>query len=62
MNLYFDVMGQGYAGINKQPADEMRELGITYSHSKGIPVGYCIIYYDCENVPEKLPSYIKEYT
>lgn len=59
MILNYDVMGSGYAGENKNPADVMKELGISYTHSKGIPIAYCVWFYNCENVPDKLPCYIK---
>ena len=36
-------------------------LGITYQHRTPQPMGDCCWYWNCENIPEVLPSYITEF-
>jgi len=37
----------------------MKELGITYQHSTPQSIGDQFWFWNCENIPEKLPDYIE---
>lgn len=38
----------------------MKELGITYQHSTPHSLGDQYWFWDCENIPDKLPEYLSE--
>lgn len=38
----------------------MKELKITYTHSTPQSMGNAFLFWNCENIPYKLPEYIKE--
>lgn len=46
-------------GINKHVNELMKDLGITYQYSTHQTLGDQIWFWNCENVPEDLPSYFK---
>jgi len=59
MNLFFDVItAHMYHGITKHSQKVMSELGITYTHSTPQSISDVWWFWNCENVPEKLPSYL----
>jgi hypothetical protein len=42
----------------RHPVDVIKALGITYQHSTPQSLGDCWWFWNCENVPEKLPEYL----
>jgi hypothetical protein len=59
-HLKFDYYAASKSGENRHAQAVMRELGITYQNST--PQSICDQYWfwDCKNIPEKLPEYISE--
>ena len=49
-----------YENENRHPLDIMKFLGITYQHKTPQSMGDCWWFWNCENIPDVLPSYIKE--
>lgn len=47
-------------GIKEPPYRVMEKLGITYSHVTPQTIAEQVWYWNCKNVPEHLPDYIKE--
>ena len=45
--------------ISKHPQDAMKELGITWQHATPQSLGDQWWFWNCENVPEELPSYLE---
>lgn len=45
---------------NRHPKQVMRDLGITCQHSTPQSMGDCWWFWNCENVPDNLPSAISE--
>lgn len=48
-----------YAGVEKHPITMMRELGITWQHDIFQPIGDQWWFWNCENVPDPLPSFLE---
>ena len=59
MNIIVDLMATAKMGEQRHAQVIMRELGITYRECRPRPIVDDWIFYDCENVPEKLPSYLE---
>jgi len=45
---------------NRHPQRVMRELGISYQHSTPQSMGDQWWFWNCENIPEKLPEFLTE--
>jgi len=58
-HLNFDYMeAQVRCGELRHAQEVMAELGITYQHSTPQSLGDCWWFWNCENIPEKLPKFI----
>lgn len=61
MNLIYSYMTAGFDCNEDRHAQEvMRELGITYHHAIPQSLGDCWQFFDCKNLPKKLPKYLTE--
>jgi hypothetical protein len=61
MNLCFNYMtAQLDCGEQRHAQVVMRELGITYQHGTPQSLGDQYWFWNCENIPEKLPKFITE--
>lgn len=60
MHLRFDCYGSCIAGENRHPQIVMKELGITYQHATPQSIADQWWFWNCKNVPEKLPVYLTE--
>lgn len=59
MHLVFDYMtAQLDCNESKHAQEVMRELGITYQHSTPQTLYDSWYFWNCENIPDKLPKYI----
>jgi len=58
-HLIYDLM-EACSGVNelRHAIVVMKELGITYQHRTPQTMGECWWFWNCENLPEKLPSYL----
>jgi len=45
--------------IKKHPQEFINDLGITYKKCEPMPIGDCWLFFDCENIPNELPSFIE---
>jgi len=59
-HLRFDMRGAYEAGKHAHPQKTMKDLGITYQHATPQSIADCWIFWNCDNIPETLPSYIEE--
>ena len=60
MNLILNYRDANEAGVHGHAQNIMRELGITYTHSTPQSLADQYWFWNCENVPTKLPSYLKQ--
>ena len=60
MHLRFDLRGAYEAGQNGHPQNVMKSLGITYQHATPQSMGDQWWFWNCENLPNPLPSYFSE--
>lgn len=60
MHLRYDLYGAFLEGDKRHAQETMRALGITYQHSTPQSMGDCWQFWNCENVPASLPSFIEE--
>jgi hypothetical protein len=59
-HLLFDIGWATWNGVvQNHPQTVMRELGITYQHATPQSLADQWYFWNCENVPEKLPPYLK---
>jgi len=58
-HLIFDIRQAYECGANDQPEKVLKELGIKYQHSTPQSIGDQWWFWNCENTPEPLPSYLK---
>ena len=56
MNLRYDLN----SAPNLNPGQVMHMLGITYDRQESHPIVDQIWYFNCINIPETLPEYLKE--
>ncbi len=42
-----------------RPVEIMKSLGITYKRAEGIMHTDVVHFYECENIPDTLPSYVQ---
>ena len=59
-HLTLNFYTASYENENRHPLDIMKSLGITYQHKTPQSMGDCWWFWNCKNIPEVLPSYIKE--
>lgn len=59
-HLTLNFYTASYENENRHPLDIMKSLGITYQHKTPQSMGDCWWFWNCENIPDVLPSYIKE--
>lgn len=48
-----------YEGVDKHPQLVMKELGITYRHSTPQSISDEWWFWNCENIPDVLPKYLR---
>ena len=59
-HLRFDVLWAPYNNVKQDhPQKVMKELGITYQHATPQSIADQWWFWNCENVPEQLPPYLK---
>jgi hypothetical protein len=59
IHLRFDYRETGLGcNENRHAQKVMKELGITYQHATPQTIGDQWWFWNCENIPEKLPSFI----
>ena len=59
-HLRFDVLWSLYNNVKQDhPQKVMKELGITYQHATPQSIADQWWFWNCENVPEQLPPYLK---
>lgn len=59
MHLRFDMMEAGLGcNENRHPQVVMKELGITYQHATPQSMGDQWWFWNCEDIPDPLPSYL----
>ena len=46
-------------GICEHPQDVMEKLGITYQHATPETISDSWIFWNCENIPNSLPTYLE---
>lgn len=59
-NLRLCLLGAYYAGNSKHGQLIMKELGISYEKCISQPIADQWMFFNCKNIPEKLPDYITE--
>jgi hypothetical protein len=63
INLTYDMLTARIKhGVTLHPQNELNRLGITYKYAVPQSVSDCWHFWDCKNVPENLPPYIKNMT
>lgn len=61
MHLRFSYMeAHMVCGDNRHAQAIMKELGITYQHATPQSMGDQWWFWNCQNIPENLPSYLSE--
>lgn len=60
MDLRYNLMGAHLEGVTMHPQKDLERLGIKFETWEGQPIGDQIWLGNCTNVPDELPSYIKE--
>ena len=60
MHLHYDYYAANMAGEMRHAQEVMRELGITYQHSTPQSLVDSWWFWNCENIPNKLPKYLSE--
>ena len=60
MHLRFDMIGAYYAGKTQHPQQVMRDVGITYQHATPQSMGDQWWFWNCENIPNPLPTFLSE--
>ena len=59
-HLRLDLTGKSECNESRHPQEVMKDLGITYIHATPQSMGDQWWFWNCENIPEKLPEYIDE--
>jgi len=60
MHLQFWMIDAEKSGVDAHPQEVLRDLGITYQHATPQSIGDQWWFWNCENVPKKLPAFITE--
>lgn len=58
INLKYDMIGAFKKGISIHPQSQMKALGINYSMAIPQSIADQWWFYDCENIPNPLPSFL----
>lgn len=61
INLSYDIIGAELKGEKRNPREVMQSLGITSQHFTLQSVSDKWQFWNCQNVPKELPSFIKEF-
>ncbi len=56
MHLHYDL----YTSTSGHPQEVMRRLGIVYQHATPQSISDSWWFWNCENIPTDLPSFIRE--
>lgn len=59
MHLVLDVQRDLTGDDSRHAEQVMRDLGITYQHATPQSMYDCWIFWNCKNVPEVLPRYLR---
>jgi hypothetical protein len=59
-HLKIDLISMFYANEQRHVLEVMKELGITCQYRTPQPISDSWWFWNCENIPEALPDYIKE--
>lgn len=60
-HLTYNLMAAGYeCDENRHAQTVMKELGITYQHSTPQSLGDCWWFWNCENLPDELPVFLRK--
>lgn len=59
-HLYFDIIGAFKSGEEKHPEEVMKSLGISYQHATPQSMFDAWQFWNCENLPSSLPSFLEE--
>ena len=59
VHLHYDCMGSPIGDDYMHPEKRMKSLGITYQDATPQSMYDCWQFWNCENVPDDLPPYIK---
>ena len=59
-HLVYWCYGASLDGVKKHPQQVMKDLGITYKHSTPQSMVDQWQFWNCSNIPDKLPEYIEE--
>lgn len=59
VNLYLDSYSQSMARDSRHAEEVMKDLGIHYEYSRGSAALNGWIFWNCENVPDELPNWLK---
>jgi len=61
MHLRFDIMWACYENVKQEhPQKVMKDLGIKYQHATPQSISNSWWFWNCENIPDKLPSFLME--
>jgi hypothetical protein len=60
MHLKVDYWGAQDTGNNKHAQEIIKDLGITYQHSTPQSMSDSWWFWNCKNIPEKLPEYVRQ--
>lgn len=60
MHLRFNLRTAYESGIGEHPQNVMKQLNIIYQHATPQSISDEWWFWNCENIPEKLPLYLKE--
>lgn len=60
MHLYYSCMTAGVNGEKRHPQIVMSALGINYSHATPQSMFDSWWFWNCQNIPEPLPKYLRE--
>jgi len=59
-NLRYDLIGAHMSGEKRHAQEVMQALGIIYQHSTPQSISESWWFWNCENVPEELPTFIEK--
>lgn len=57
-SLRYDLIGAHMSGEKRHAQEVIQNLGITYQHSTPQSISDSWWFWNCENVPEELPTFI----
>lgn len=60
IDLRYDLRDAYEGGFIEHPQKEMEKLGIKYIDAEPQPIGDSWLFIECTNLPDELPSFLKE--